>query len=328
MTPTISIVMPLFNKEKEVLRSLSSVFSQTISDFELIVINDGSTDKGAAVVSGYTDSRIRLFEQVNSGVSAARNRGIAEARSDIIAFLDADDEWLPDFLETILRLRTKFPKCKVYATRYIMRYRNGASRTAIVKGLADGFLEGVLQDYFVVATQSDPPLCSSAIAVCKKAIIEIGGFPININAGEDLLTWARLATTYEIAYCFYPLVKYYVPQYGIIDQPPRLPQIPDLVSKGLKDIADNVSLHYLRDLNAYLALWHRMRAVAFIRSNMIAETMNEINLSVRYGGMSARLFMLRSLCCLPGKLPARVFKSTNEILQMHRSHSENCKNKT
>jgi len=322
MVPAISVVMPLYNKEKEVVRSLASVFSQTITDFELIVVDDGSTDRGADVVSGYTDSRIRLLRQVNSGVSEARNRGIAEARSDVIAFLDADDEWSPDFLETIFRLRARFPKCKVYATRYVMCFPNGVSRTAIVRGLANNFFEGVLQDYFVVATQSDPPLFSSAIAVCKNAITSIGGFPFGINAGEDLLTWARLAVTYDIAYSFLPLVKFYAPQTDMANRPARLPQVPDLVSMGLKDIANNGSPHSLKGLNEYVALWHRMRAVAFLKSNMIAEVKNEIRNSARYGVMSMRLRILWLLCCLPGKLPVKVSNSVNRILQMCRSYSE------
>jgi glycosyltransferase involved in cell wall biosynthesis len=80
------------------------------------VINDGSTDKSADVVKSFSDARIRLINQKNAGVSAARNRGINEAKSELIAFLDADDEWMPNYLETILSLREKYPYAGLYAT--------------------------------------------------------------------------------------------------------------------------------------------------------------------------------------------------------------------
>jgi glycosyltransferase involved in cell wall biosynthesis len=314
--------MPLYNKEKEVARSIRSVLAQSVKNIEVIIVNDGSTDNGREIVGSFNNRSIRLIDQVNSGVSQARNRGIDAACSDLIAFLDADDEWFPDFLETILRLRAKFPKCKVYATRYIICYPNGTARSAISRGLADDFSEGVLQDYFIVASNSDPPLFSSAIAVCKNAITAIGGFPYGINEGEDLLTWARLAGSFDIAYSFSPLVRFYAPQYDMTDRPPRPPQIPDLVSTGLKNVAENASPERLKGFNEYLALWHRMRSVAFIKSNKIAETRDEIRKSVEYGGISARLLILWLLCCLPGKMPFRLHNAIYEFLQIRRSNSE------
>jgi len=94
----------LYNMEKSIGRTLKSILMQTLQDFEVIVVDDGSTDDGAREVSKFDDPRICLIRQENQGVSAARSRGIREARSDLVAFLDADDEWLPTFLETILRL--------------------------------------------------------------------------------------------------------------------------------------------------------------------------------------------------------------------------------
>lgn len=89
----ISVVIPLYNKDKQIAKTLYSVLKQTYPNFEVIVVNDGSTDNSLSEVSKISDSRIRLICQENKGVSAARNRGIQEAKSDYIAFLDADDEW-------------------------------------------------------------------------------------------------------------------------------------------------------------------------------------------------------------------------------------------
>jgi glycosyltransferase involved in cell wall biosynthesis len=186
--PIISIVIPLYNKEIEVSRAIKSVLNQTVQDFELIVVNDGSTDKGPDVVRAINDPRIRMINEENGGVSAARNRGIKETRSELIAFLDADDEWMPSFLETIFRLRRNYPSCSVFATNYLYGHINGSFTPPIIRELPGFPWEGIFKNYFKVASKSNPPIWSSAVALTKKAITSIGGFPVGITFGEDLLT--------------------------------------------------------------------------------------------------------------------------------------------
>ncbi|HUA63322.1 MAG TPA: glycosyltransferase [Verrucomicrobiae bacterium] len=98
-SPRVSAVIPLFNKERTVEAALRSAASQTLCDLEIIVVDDGSTDSSPALVQNFSDARVRLFRQENAGPGAARNRAVAEARGEYLAFLDADDEWLPDYLE-------------------------------------------------------------------------------------------------------------------------------------------------------------------------------------------------------------------------------------
>lgn len=100
----VSVIIPLYNKARYVRRALQSVAAQTFAEFEVIVVDDGSTDGGAREVEAFADARVRLISQQNAGPGAARNRGIAEARGEIVAFLDADDEWLPDFLAEGVKL--------------------------------------------------------------------------------------------------------------------------------------------------------------------------------------------------------------------------------
>ena len=108
----------MYNKKKYISRAVNSVLKQIYTNFELIVIDDGSTDNGANEVQKNKDNRIKIIHQNNQGVSAARNRGIDEAKGELVAFLDADDEWKHNFLVTIITLREKYPQAGAFATAY------------------------------------------------------------------------------------------------------------------------------------------------------------------------------------------------------------------
>ena len=140
-----------------------------------------------------------LVSQENAGVSAARNRGAAEAKSELVAFLDADDQWLPDFLETVLRLRDRFPQASVWATAYAAVGENGEPLRPEFPGTAVVNAEGGLIDYF----QSPGPwmpVHASAVMLRKDALVKAGGFPIDMRCGEDWDTWIRLALRFPIAW--------------------------------------------------------------------------------------------------------------------------------
>lgn len=101
----ISVIIPLYNKAHTIVNTLNTVLNQTYHDFEVVIVNDGSTDNGVEVIKqNFNDSRIRIINQKNAGVSAARNRGIQESRGKWISFLDADDEWMPNYLETVYQI--------------------------------------------------------------------------------------------------------------------------------------------------------------------------------------------------------------------------------
>lgn len=296
--PAISVVMPLYNKEHEIARAIKSVLSQTFTDFEIIVVNDGSTDKGPAIVKSLGDPRMRIIDQSNVGVSAARNRGISEAKAELVAFLDADDEWEPDFLETIMRLRDKFPSCDVFATNYCFCRADNCRRQTIIRGLPHGFREGLLTDYFMVAAQSDPPLSSSSVAVTKRAIESIGGFPVGIAAGEDLLTWARLAIRYDLAYAVEPKAFFWEP----VELPKRFPDDQDIVGRELQVLLRTYIGPNSKGLSDYVALWHRMRASIYIRLGRRWSALKEIQKAASFSGVNLKLFAYSVLTILPKSL--------------------------
>ena len=309
--------MPLYNKENEVNRAVKSLFSQTVRDYELIVVNDGSTDKGPEIVRTINDPRIRIIDQENGGVSAARNRGIKEARAELIALLDADDEWHPDFLETIMRLRTNYPTCDVFATNYIYRRNNNYFRQTIIRGFSNGFKEGILTNYFGVAAKSDPPLWTSAVAINKTAIISIGGFPVGVTSGEDLLIWAKLALKYKIAYSVKPKVYNWEP-IKLLDRPGRVPQTPDIVGQEFIRLLGSASSPQVEELNIYIALWHQMRASIFLRLGRRQEAIYEVKKIAKYSKRNLKLRVFFVLALLPQKLCDWILRTINYLKYFHR----------
>ena len=294
----ISVVMPLYNNAKELSRSANSVLSQTFEQFELIIINDGSTDSGEKRAREISDRRVRVVDQDNRGVSAARNRGVTEANGEIVAFLDADDEWKPDFLETIDRLRRNFSNCSVFATHYLYKEIDGSVRTPILRGIPSNEWEGILPDYFDIAAHSDPPLWSSAVAVRKNVLLALGGFPEGVTVGEDLLTWARLAAVGPIAYSAKPRAIFWL-RAPLIGYPTRVPELPDFVGSQLAKLATEQTGMRRVGILHYAAVWHRMRASMFINVGDASHAREEATTMIRYHRSNPQAYVYLLLAITP-----------------------------
>jgi glycosyltransferase involved in cell wall biosynthesis len=195
----ISVVIPLYNKVAYIARALDSVLAQSVPASEIVVVDDGSTDGSADVVTSCADSRIRLVRQENQGECAARNRGIAEAQKDLIAFLDADDEWKTDFLFHIRRVCREFPDCGAYATSFEVIHRGGKTEWPTLPQVPSPPWIGILPNYFKAVLHT-APFCSSSICVRRCSFETVGLFPVGVRRGGDRVMWTKLAAYYPIGY--------------------------------------------------------------------------------------------------------------------------------
>ena len=199
-----SVVIPLYNKARHIRETLDSVIAQTHPPFEVIVVDDGSTDGGGDIAEEYFSHNVRVVRQDNKGVSEARNLGVALAAGDYVAFLDADDTWSVHFLQELDKLATENPDLPMLATGY--QYKIGANDYHQPKiRFGKRSIERVLRtrrlrDYFAVASRGDLPFCASSVAIKRLFLAENGGFPTGEPMGEDQCLWSRVAIRSEIAY--------------------------------------------------------------------------------------------------------------------------------
>jgi len=193
--PAVSVVIPLYNKRDEVGPTLRSVMAQTCSPAEIIVVDDGSTDGSAEVVRAVGSPLVRLLSQPNAGVSVARNRGVAEARGEYIAFLDADDLWEPGYLAEIAALIREFPGCGIYSAAFWVAGRGGRFPAPCPerRGIVGNFFRDSAHRYISIP---------SASVVPRHVFEEVGGFPAGMKIGEDLFLWIKIARRWPV--CFSP----------------------------------------------------------------------------------------------------------------------------
>jgi glycosyltransferase involved in cell wall biosynthesis len=186
--PTVSVVIALYNKGDYIERTVNSALSQTFLDFEIVVVDDGSTDGGAEKLRNLHDPRIILIKQDNAGAAAARNRGMREARGKLIAFLDADDIWLPDHLLHLMKASEQFPLAALIGNAFI------ESASIDIPDHAESPVHYYLiKDYFGEGACGRVPFFTSSCMVSRIWALQLGGFPVGNYCGEDLALWMKLA---------------------------------------------------------------------------------------------------------------------------------------
>jgi len=202
----ISVVIPLYNKEEFIVTTINSVLNQTFQDFELIIVDDGSTDRSIEALTFFNDKRIKLFQIQNSGVSIARNFGIEKAQYSYIAFLDADDWWATTYLEAMYDAINKYPKQKIFASSRSRVFKDNIERYDNQYLPKENTTD--LISYFDVISVDLPPINSSNSVFHKSLFSEIGKFKERVSQHEDHDLWIRLAATYNIVFVNKPLSFY------------------------------------------------------------------------------------------------------------------------
>ena len=205
-----SVIIPLYNKAPYVAKAIHSVLAQTFTDYELVIVDDGSKDESAEIAAKAIEGRpnCRLIRQKNAGVSMARNNGVAASQGEYLCFLDADDWWEPTFLEEMAKLIEEFPEAGIYGTNYtIVNETKHKTRVAPI-GIDAGFRKGYINYCQVYAKTLAMPLTSISVAIPRMVFEDAGGFPKSIKLGEDFLLWIRIALKYKVAFLNKPLAFY------------------------------------------------------------------------------------------------------------------------
>jgi glycosyltransferase involved in cell wall biosynthesis len=208
-----SVIVPLYNKRKYIRRCVDSVLGQSFTDFELIVVDDGSTDGSHEEIAVIDDERLRVILQENQGASNARNKGMSSAKGEWIALLDADDAWFYDHLEEISKIAKEYPEAGLISTKgkeTTQRTINNIERESF-----DYSRRRI--DYFLEASKNIGVINSSTAVIRRDVYESIGGF-LHHKAGEDLEYWARVALNYPVAVSDHVTSLYYRDTGGIMQQ--------------------------------------------------------------------------------------------------------------
>lgn len=200
-----SVIIPLYNKAPYVGKALRSVLDQSYTDFEIIVVDDGSTDESAKVAEAILSNSTldyQLVRQENAGVSTARNNGVALSKGDYLCFLDADDWWAPSFLERMDWLIREYPDASIYGTNYFY-VKNSRQRVCVTTGET-----GYINYCKVYAERLQMPLTSITVAIPRQCFVDMGGFKPSLKVGEDFDLWIRIALRDRVAFLNEPLAYY------------------------------------------------------------------------------------------------------------------------
>ncbi|MCK0114775.1 glycosyltransferase family 2 protein [Gelidibacter sp. F63206] len=242
-----SIVIPLYNKEKHIKATIESVLAQTFRDFEVIVVNDGSTDGSEAVVNSISDPRITYFKQDNKGASSARNAAISKASGPYLALLDADDLWQEHYLETINQLIKSHPDHHVFAAAVNIETLNGIIRSVYsIKNIKDK--EIYIVDYFE-SSYINTVLTSSSTVVHQSVFDRIGTYDTSLKSGQDTDLWIRIGIQYKVVFINDVLVTYRYAKESLSNRTKRSDK--PKYDNYLKFEATNPGLKKFIDLNRF-----------------------------------------------------------------------------
>ncbi len=204
--PKFSVVVPVYNKANFVAQTIQSILAQSFTDYEIVLVNDGSTDNSLQVLQSFSAPNTTLINQENQGLSVARNKGITASTGEIIALLDADDLWEPQHLQSLFELSQRFPEAKLYGTAYVELFSD-ANRVPPKINLKTAKPQLLIPDFFE-ASLFQPIVPPSSFAFQKDIVDTIGGFDSQITYFEDVDFYIRAHLKYKMAYTTLATMQY------------------------------------------------------------------------------------------------------------------------
>jgi glycosyltransferase involved in cell wall biosynthesis len=232
-----SVIVPLYNKRAYIRRAVDSVLAQAMTDFELIVVDDGSTDRSLDALADIADDRLRIIRQDNMGVGPARNAGMRAANGAWLAFLDADDAWLPQHLEELTKLAATFPEAGLLSSSWLEA--NGTVLPQLPSSKTAPSIRSV--DYFLEASRKIGFINSTSAAVKRLVFEELGGFT-TAKAGEDLEYWARVALHHPVAVSDRVTCVYFRDTGGVMQELAQKPLQRRTPMYSLREISPSVAM--------------------------------------------------------------------------------------
>ncbi|NNE33430.1 MAG: glycosyltransferase family 2 protein [Winogradskyella sp.] len=251
MEPFFSVVITVYNKANFILETLKGVLNQNFSDFEVLIVNDGSTDNSLDLIKSITDKRVSIISTTNNGVSTARNIGMKAAKAKYIALSDGDDIWFPNHLSELKRLIESFPDCGIYATSYTKNFFNGNTIKPKFNNIGHPFFD-VVSDYFKSST-IDNILWTSAVAIPKKIFDKGYKFDESLGWGEDNDLWIRIALDFKVAFSSESTAfKMIYSNENHLSLTKDIPNLLTMLSKHTKNEKHNTSLKTYLDINRFM----------------------------------------------------------------------------
>lgn len=248
MNLKFSIAIAVYNKEKQIAQTLQSVLAQTYTDFEVVIVNDGSTDNSEQVIKSFNDPRIRYFTQENQGAAAGRNAAIEKCNARYIALLDADDLWHREYLSVIYRLIQKYPEEKVFAVAAAVEsYKKILQPKYSINNIKPNEVYKV--DFFE-ASCINSVLTSSSTVLHRSVLEKTGLYNSAIKSGEDTDLWIRIGMHYPVIFKNSVLVTYRYVHQSLSNTSKKVSEKADFDSY-LNEEQNNPAMKKFLDLNRY-----------------------------------------------------------------------------
>jgi glycosyltransferase involved in cell wall biosynthesis len=304
--PLVSIAVPLYNKAPFIADTIDSALAQTFTDFEIVVVDDGSTDDGAARLRQFADPRLKVIRQDNAGVAVARTRAMREGRGAYVAFLDADDIWHPDHLAHLLELPRRFPQAALFGNDFAERSGDGAS----LKSESGRPVQYRVVDYFAECAFGRAPFYTSSCMALRQRSLELGGFPVGKFCGEDLALWMMLAADAPVAVSDF-VGCYYRRGIDSLSKQPSYRNAADISMSTLEDILANHPEWPERRRNSVKEYYFRIalaHGLDCVRAGEIGYAKDYLRLSRGTRMWRRRLWEARLLAFAPGPLREMFFR--------------------